>query len=184
VRHCAIAPLPHHRYVWVDQAFTHQEPHGFTPAVWFGLVSLPGRMWGCNVLLESGAIYRNIPPHGLLLTAPGSDPEPWTPHDAQEWDCYGTDFALTTYDYLDGLQVKVRANGREHLGRYLFTALPIGDGFSAVPDQSKEFSFCALDNGRLTIQPTNHVLFDEPSFTVSDGWPTGLKRQTEIWRVE
>jgi hypothetical protein len=53
-----------------------------------------------------------------------------------------------------------------------------------VPEQSKEFSFCALDNGRLTIQPTNHVLFMEPSFTNQDGWPTGLKRQTEIWRVE
>ena len=29
--------LPRHQYVWIDTNFTHKEPHGFIPAVWFGL---------------------------------------------------------------------------------------------------------------------------------------------------
>ena len=69
-------------------------------------------------------------------------------------------------------------------GRYLFSAAPMGDGFSEVPDQAKEFAFVALDNGRLTIQPTNHLLFADASFTEGHGWPSGLVRQDAIHRVE
>jgi len=41
-----VGQLPHHLYVFIDSTFTHKEPAGFIPAVWFGLVSYPGRMWG------------------------------------------------------------------------------------------------------------------------------------------
>lgn len=52
--------LPRHQYVWVDSRFTHTKPQGFVPAVWFALTSTPSRMWGCSVMLESGAIYRGF----------------------------------------------------------------------------------------------------------------------------
>lgn len=39
-----VGELPRHLYVYVDTEHTHQEPRGFIPAVWFGLVSYPGRM--------------------------------------------------------------------------------------------------------------------------------------------
>ena len=66
-----------------------------TRAVWFGLVSIPSRMWGCNVVLESGAIYRNLPLHALAAC---EQPEPmWTAKDAQTWDCYGYDFSVLAY---------------------------------------------------------------------------------------
>ena len=81
-----VGELPRHLYVWVDSAYTHQDPQGFIPAVWYGLVSYPGRCWGATVLLESGAIYRNVPCHALAFN---DWPEPeWTPQDAQTWDCY------------------------------------------------------------------------------------------------
>lgn len=65
-RYDLIGQLPHHQYVHVDTAFTHKAPEvSSTPAVWFGLVSYPGRAWGCTVLLESGAVYRNLPLHAL-----------------------------------------------------------------------------------------------------------------------
>ena len=47
-----------HRYVFVDASFTHKDGIGFIPAVWYGLVSYPGRAWGCTVLLESGTRVR------------------------------------------------------------------------------------------------------------------------------
>ena len=178
-----IGAIPH-QYVWVDSQFTHLVPCGFVPAVWFGLVSLPSRMWGCNILFESGAIYRNLPLHALAAC---EQPESvWTARDAQTWDCYGYEFSVLAYPYLAELVVRVKANQRIHKGMYLFTAAPYGDGFSAVPEQGKEFSFIELDNGRYTVQPTNHVLVEERSFTRNPDcvFPTGLKRQTEVYSCE
>lgn len=177
-----IGELPRHLYVWIDSRFTHREPIGFVPAVWFGLVSLSGRVWGCTVLLDSGAVYRALPPMALAFRLGAADA--WTERDAQHWDCYGTGFSVLEYRYLAGLAVTARVGDRELPGHYLFSVAPVGDGFSAVPEQAKEFSFIALENGRLTIQPTNHLLVHEASFTKVQGFPTDLKRQTEIWSCE
>jgi len=185
VKNTLVGELPRHLYCYVDSRYTHQKPTGFIPAVWFGLVSYPGRMWGCTVMLESGAIYRNLPAHSLAFDdAPQT---PWEPEEAQTWDCYGEDFTCLEYRYLAGLECKVQTQLRpgQHEGQYLFTAAPVGDGFSAAPEQAKEFCFIQLYNGRLTIQPTNLVVFKEKSFTNHElQFPTGLKRQTDIFTVE
>jgi hypothetical protein len=182
-----IGALPRHHYVWVDTRHTHITPQGFVPAVWFGLVSFPGRMWGCNVLLESGAVYRNLPPHALAFSQdPKAKEKEWTEKDAQVWDCYGYAFSCLEYPYLHGLEAKARWNGWELMGDYLFTVAPIGDGFSAYPEQAKEFTAIQLENDRLTIQPTNHVLFRDRSFTRNKEmeFPADLKRQTDVWQCE
>ena len=95
--------LPRHQYIWVDTNFTHKKPHGFIPAVWFGLVSMPARTWGCTVLLECGAIYRNLPPHAISFAEVPKEKQ-WTERDAQRWDCYGQQFHAHTYNYLDELK--------------------------------------------------------------------------------
>jgi hypothetical protein len=179
-------PLPRHRYIYIDSAFTHREPIGFIPAVWFALASWPGRAWGCTVVLESGACYRNLPPHALAFRP---DPEPeWEIQDAQRWDCYGWQWVANCYPYLDSQRVIYRSDGggcdgAHARGDYLFSVAPANDGFSAEPGQNKEFTFIALDNGRLTIQPTDYVLFADLSFCKPE-WPRGLKRQTEIHSAE
>jgi hypothetical protein len=68
-------------------------------------------------------------------------------------------------------------------GQYLFTVAPIEDGFSNEPSQSKEFKFIKLDNGRITIQPTNKVLFIDKSFTEEEVFHE-LKLQTEVYSCE
>lgn len=178
-----VGELPRHLYCYVDSKFTHQELQGFIPCVWFGLVSFPGRLWGCTVMLENGAIYRNVPAHGIAFI---KQPEPlWYTEEAQAWDCYGERFTTLEYQYLSGLDCKVALPSGAYVGSYLFTAAPIGDAFSAYPEQAKEFCFIQLDNGRLTIQPTNHVVFRDKSFT-SDKLelPKGLKRQVEVYSCE
>lgn len=176
-----VGELPRHRYVWVDTEFTHSEPAGFVRAVWFGLVSYPGRLWGCTVMLQSGAVYRNLPPHAVAF----KEGVKGHLHDSQYWDCYGEGFTVIEYTYLAGLRCRVRFSGGEAGGVYLFTVAPVGDGFSAVPEQAKEFAFIELYDGALTIQPTNRVLFEERAFTTKGAeWPKDLRRQTEVWSCE
>ena len=174
--------LPQHVYCHVEKSFVRTgQQTGTEPAVWFGLRAFAGRAWGCHVLLENGAVVRDLPLHALAQHA---DAEPWTLEQSQHWDCYGDQFSLVRYTYLQGLEARVKCAAAEHLGEYLFTACPMLDGFSAEPEQSKEFKFFALRNGRFTAQPTNRVLFLERSFTDSTGWPTDIQRQSEIWSCE
>ena len=186
VIHSLIGPLPRHLYVYVDTRFTGRTaecPARYQPAVWFGLVSTPGRMWGCTVLLENGAVYRNLPPHALAMSWHPDDP--WTAQDAQTWDCYGTDFSAVEYPYLAGLRCLAKTGATTFKGRYLFSIAPVGDGFSAQPEQAKELHFLELENGRLTIQPTDRVVYQEKSFTTGLlAFPKGLRPQTEVYRCE
>jgi len=183
-----VGSLVTHRYVWVDTTFTHavtQTPR-FQPAVWFGLVSLPGRMWGCTVMLESGAVYRALPPMAISFTAmPDDDDDDTYEEAAQTWDCYTTDFTVIEYPYLAGLRCLAKTDAIVRPGRHLFSVAPVGDGFSGVPEQSKEFHFIQLDSNRLTIQPTNRVVYQDASFTIAPAsFPVGMKSQTDIYRCE
>lgn len=170
--------LPRHLYVKVDGAFLGLDTS--QDAVWFGLHAHPGRAWGCTVMLESGAVYRNLPPHALVF---GHAMVPWTLRQAQLWDCYGDQFSLHAYDYLDGLSAVARIDGQDVPCAYLFTAIPIGDPYTDEPEQGKEFMFLRTAGGRLTIQPTNRVLFRDKSFTRDTGWPR-LRLSSAVWSCE
>ena len=183
MKYSLVGELPRHIYCFVDSSFTHTCPNGFIPCVWFGLVSYPGRTWGCTVMLECGAIYRNVPAHAIAFHK--FPQEPWSADEAQTWDCYGEQFTTLEYKYLSGLDCKVKCKDAAYDGKYLFTVAPIGDGFSAYPEQAKEFCFIQLYLGRLTVQPTNHVVFRERSFTDNKlEFPSGLRRQTDVWSAE
>jgi len=172
--------LPHHLYVWVDKSYIRRDGHGFEPAVWFALRSEPNRAWGCHLMLECGAVYRNVPPHAIAFS---KDPEPdWTLKQSQCWDCYGTWFDTLVYTYLSDLTA--RYDGTEDRATCLFVACPSGDGFSMAPEQSKEFLFLRTTGDRLLVRPTNMLLFEERSFTKDTGWPTDIMTATQVWGCE
>jgi hypothetical protein len=132
-------------------------------------------------MLECGAVYRAVPPHALAFHP---DPEPeWHVDHAQRWDCYGREFSTIEYTYLRGMGTIAKNCDGEFMGEYLFTAVPIDDGFSRYPEQAKEFMFIRTDGGRLTIQPTDMVLFHDASFAIPE-WPTDFKTTTEIYSCE
>lgn len=132
-------------------------------------------------MLESGAIVRDLPLHALAST---DAPAPWRLDQAQHWDCYGLSFSLHAYSFLGGLEARARCADGEERGDYLFSAIPIGDAYTAEPGQAKEFVFLALHNGRFAAQPTNRVLFEERSWTEPGEWPTDIRRQETIWACE
>ena len=176
-----IGHIPTHRYIWIDSAYTHQQPAGLVEAMWVGLTAIPGRAWGINVILrDGGALYRNIPPHAVAFC---QDPEPiWTIKHAQLWDCYSYGFSTLQNPILRSLSVRTKVKDSLHLGEYLFSAAHLHDGWSDAVEQDKEFIFVQLDNGRLTIQPTNKVAFIDPSFILPN-LPM-LKTQDTIYSCE
>lgn len=169
-----------HQYAYIEPNAIGK--HDWIPVAWFGLSSYPGRVWGCHVMLECGAIYRNVPLH-QLASRPVN--ETWLPSQAQTWDCYGPQFTVLEYGFLLGRKVTARLRDRsEHAGRYVSTIVPMGDPWSAHADQGKEFTLIALDNGRYTAQPTDRTLFEDRSFTREIQWPNWLRRQTKTWSAE
>lgn len=187
--HSLVGPIPKHRQVWVEPNACGD--HGWMRAIWIGLVSYPGRAWGCNLILENGAPYRNVPLHQLAARRRATK---WSVSYAQAWDCYGYGFTTLEYPYLVGMTTWARyAKHATMRGTFLFSAAPVDDGFSHHPDQAKEFYFVELDNGRFTAQPTNRVLIEDRSFTTVktpmgptalDQWPKNLRRQEQVWSCE
>lgn len=178
VIYSASGNLPKHIYCFVESKFVRQNGSGLEPCAWFGLHSHPGRTWGCHIMLECGAVYRGVPPQALAFM---EQPEAsWAPKDAQVWNCYGHEFSTIEYTFLRRLRIHTKHHGEGH---YLFTAIPINDGYTEDPSQSKEFMFCALDNGRLIILPTNMLVFEDKSFTETQ-WPSNLTASSVKWSCE
>ena len=176
-----IAPLPTHRYVLVDSNFTHKTPRGFVEAMWVGVTSIPSRAWGINIILrDGGALYRNLPPHSIGFNTENFG---WTLPQAQLWDCYSYHFTIVQSPILRGLRMRAKVKGELLTGEYLFHVTHVDDGWSDSPDQDKEFYFIKLDNGRLTIQPTNRITFIDASFIVNDKLPE-LKLSDTIYSCE
>jgi len=179
------ANLPRHLYVKCDMEFVSDgEKQGIEDVVWFGLTAIPGRAWGCTVMLKCGALYRGLPLHALAHGEIAI--MDWDINDAQRWDCFGWNFTTIEYDYLMGLSCKVWIANRKtwEVGRYLFTAEPYGDGFSMSPSQTKSHHFIALNNGRITAVPGNNVLWRESSFTTQSEKPKWLRTQSQVWNGE
>lgn len=185
--HSLVGPIPKHRYVWVEPRALGEHDEWLRGS-WFGIQSHPSRAWGCHIMLDCGAVYRNVPLHHL--SAGPSVNVTWTPRQAQVWDCYGYDFTVTEYPFLAemGIVAMIRnadpkLSNYEVAGHFLFSVAPVGDGWSNAPEQSKEFFFVELENGRFAALPTNALLFDDQSFS-SPQWPKFLRRQTKIWSAE
>lgn len=178
-----IIPIPH-QYVYVDAEAVSSKPQAPLPAVWLAVHSVPGRMFGATILLESGALYRDVPLHRLATRpdAPG-----WRPDEAQHWNAYGPDVQVIRLPYLDGLRLTAkcgRVRTREYAGAYVCSLQPLGDDYSRAPEQDKTFTLIALDHGRYTCQPTDRVLVHDASFTRVEGWPTDLIRNRATWSCE
>jgi hypothetical protein len=178
-----IGQIPTHKYIWVDSRFTHKTPCGLVEAEWVGITSIPGRVWGIDVTLRiGGALYRTLPPHAIRFTN-NEDNIDWTIKHAQLWDCYSYQFTVLRNDHLSGRLV-AKSCGRLYRGEYLFSSTFLGDGYSDSPDQDKQFIFSKLDNGRLSILPTNRVVFRDDSYIIPTDALPDLRLTEEIYSCE
>jgi hypothetical protein len=158
-----IGSLPFHQYIWVDSSFVYKESKGWIEGMLIGLTSIPGRSWGFNVILQQGgALYRQIPPHAIAFS---SSPESsWSLDQSCLWNCYSLDFTILHNPILEGMKMTAKIGSSLYEGQYLWSTTFLNDGWSRTPEQDKEFFFMRLDNGRLTIQPTNRITFKDSSY--------------------
>jgi hypothetical protein len=179
--------LPRHRYVHVMESAVMRagSPERTLPCVWWGISATPGRMFGCHILMESGAVVVDLPLHALR-----HHPEAthlWRPSDAQRWDAYGWHVEAHEPAYLAGLGCRVLSpDHRAEVGRgALWFYLDHGrDGYSLEPGQHKHHWVVALENGAFTCIPQDMMLVEESSFTVSGGIIPPVKRQSRVWTCE
>jgi hypothetical protein len=176
--------LPHHLYVTIDAGVISKKESGSQKGVLFSLQPNLGGIFGGHLLLECGAVYRNIPLNSITVdinqeTKYIEETINWSPQHLQTWDCYSENYAVIEYNYLRGLCTKAKGpNGEILYGIYKFTLIPKGDGFSRHLDQAKELVFCHHNtSGRIFIRTTDKILFEEKSFTTKVDWPTHLKTQ-------
>jgi hypothetical protein len=176
-----LANLPRHHYIYVcNEALSQNQRAGVTRASWFGLVSLPNKVWGATVLLENGAVYTPVPLHAIRTeSSKTADYAVWTPRDAQRWDCFGYDFTVIEYEQLAGRDVDAYINKEWLKANYLFTAQHYGDSYSQTPEQAKQYHFVDVHGLGVAALPTNCCVFHDRCFTKPDGKPDWLRVTTE-----
>ena len=177
--HTRFAPIPHHIYGFVDETFI-SDGTGWEPCAWFGLHAHAGRAFTISVHLKSGAVYRHLPLHAFAFEP---TPEPWKLEQAQLWDCFGDEFSVGEFDYLQSLLAKAYIGGKWIEAEYLFTLEFIGDGWSEAPDQTKASHFLRVGN-RLSVQAGNRILFKDPSFNGPEWNKPSLKLASRWWEAE
>ncbi|NBO09071.1 MAG: hypothetical protein EBV30_06950 [Actinobacteria bacterium] len=181
-----IADIPKPFYCYVANEFLYDQQEGFgeyTDCVAYGISALPSRAWGISIMTDIGALVQHVPVHALTTNPPkvhyhGLD-------ELQIWSCYGWDFATHEYDFLSEMPVRVYLKGGVwESGRYLFTAAPYGDEYSATPDQHKHFNFIELECGQICAYPGNRCLFYDSSFTEPPTERPKYRTNTRTWYVE
>lgn len=178
--------LPRQRYVHVIESAVHRggSMDKTLPCVWWGMSATPGRMFGCHILLESGAIVVDLPLHCLRHKPEAT--QLWSAESAQRWDAYGWSLEAHEPAYMSGLECRVLTEDHKqvsHFGDLWFMLDHVSDGYSMEPAQHKHHWVVALDDGVFTCVPQDMVLVTETSFTRTGDIPPIL-RQSRVWSCE
>jgi hypothetical protein len=186
--------LPRHRYVWIVPTFVLQDAapgDDLLPAVWYGVSVQPGRVMGCHVLLESGALIVDLPLHALRCRPDAvSSAHAWRVQDAVRWDGFGWAAEVFEPQYLTGLSARLlddRHRPTTDVGTLWFCVDHVGDGYSSEPAQHKHLWIVALEaSGVFAQRPQDQLLVIESSFTevLADGLVPRIRRQTQVWTAE
>ena len=180
--------LPRHRYCFVRAGYV--QPEGsmtdLIPCVWWGVSVTPGRMMGCHVLLESGAMVVDLPLAALHAHPVKGKDDPRPYWEAGVWDCFGWEAECFVPDLLEDMRCEVLSTDHQitgETGRLWFAIDFIDDGYSLAPGQHKHLWVVALDTGHFTQVPQDMLLVQDKAFTKVDGVPR-IARQEFIYRAE
>jgi len=174
---------------WVRRREISQRGAGCEEAYAFAVQSIKGRAIGLHCMLHSGAHYRNVPLHAVLVNqfAPEKHPQ-----DLAYWDCFSNRPVVTVFDYLkDHECLALLPDGSREQGVYLWTVdwLPDDSGHPGLilqPDQNKCGHFIALESGNICMLPTNKIAWRDGYWIGSDPHPErqGYVVQSNVYHAE
>ena len=183
------ASLPYHLYGRVYRKFitNHEDAEGWERCIIHAVSCRPTHALTFSVLLESGAQYRGVPIHGLVV---GLDPMKDVPpalelKHHQLWGCDSTEFSIVDMSFNSGLSAEWRGNnGKIFRGRGLGWAIEFDEnGYSYAPQQDKSMNMLVSDEGYLAAMPNNRIRWYEDSFTNWD-LPIHLRVNHKKYHVE
>lgn len=141
----------------------------FTRGVCHAISTIPSRAIGFHVLLDNGAHIGRLPIHALVRKKDApvvSTEKPW---ELQLWDCFSVHNAVTVFDWLKGMRVRVTLpDKKSYGGNYMFTIDYHGSRSAEAAGDAgwKCHHIIELDNGLLVAQPNNRVCWFESSSVV------------------
>jgi len=133
----------------------------------FGIASLKGRALGFHFLTDRGAQLARLPISALTF----KEHDPHLPlHYLELWDCFSYEVAVTDFDWLHELPVKVIIRDKQVFdGTYLFTVDWYGCPEAENPgaDGHKNAHIIQLECGCMAAQPNHRIIWSEPSMIVN-----------------
>jgi hypothetical protein len=162
---------------------------GVEEAYAFAVQSVRGRALGLHVMLRSGAHYRNVPLHAVVLSPDAPKREAG---DLAYWDCFSNTQIVTVFDYLRDHECLAYLPTKQTMpGMYLFTVDWMPDdpkhpGFILQPDQNKCGHVLALEDGNLAMLPTNRIAWRDGYWIGSSPSPEkqGYVVQHNVYHAE
>lgn len=155
---------------WVRREFLKDHKSGggeFEQGIAIGAVVRKDMALCFTVLLESGALWYEVPIHALV-TKTGAPAMDLTV--CQMWDCLSSKWVVHRYEHLRQLAVLVNLRTDAEAappapGSYLFT-IDMTDSFYADhPAEHKTLNVIELDQGNVVAYPNNRLLWEDLTFT-------------------
>jgi hypothetical protein len=132
-----------------------------------------------TVLLESGALWYDVPIHGICT----AECEPRELSLLQQWDCLSDDFTVHAYEPLKTLKVVANQDSLP-LGTYMFTIDFLGSFYADDPGEHKTLNVIELVTGHLVAMPNNKLLFEDKTFTKITDWPKYVRTDRHYYAEE
>ena len=144
----------------------HKDGHGeYENGIAIGAVVRKDAALCFTVLLESGALWYELPIHAVALKEGPTIALPT----AQMWDCLSDNWTAHCYDHLRHLNVSVKLNGNDDLdpmmGDYMFTIDFMDSFYADHPGEHKTLNIIGMPTGAIVAYPNNRCVFADKTFT-------------------
>lgn len=149
--------------------------------------SVDGNALAFTALLDSGAIFANLPIEALRCNKykfnVTSQAEYTTPQ-LQPYSCLDGSIQIVEYELLKHSTMLVKVAGQDVEARYLFTIDYNGTSLADDPEQRKTHNIVQLWNNQIAAMPNNKCLVTNKSLTNAQGWPSMYRRINKYYVPE
>lgn len=150
--------------------------------------SVDGNALAFTVLLETGAIFSNLPIEAIRCyrydNFKTKNLKVYNTKELQPYSCLDGDIQIIEYSLLRHSDMLIRLNGEDVDAKYLFTIDYNGTSLADDPEQRKTHNIVQLSNNQIAAMPNNKSLIVNKSLTTINGWPSMYRRINKYYTSE